>query len=627
MIGTEREAVNARKGSAVRFVFFASFLSLAALGVLFIYGRTMLSGDGPVGGGPAAQGERGPILDRNGKILAMQTKLGNVTIWKPELREPEETVEKLSGILGMKAEALKERIAASESDFLYVKKKVDQSAIAAIEALRAAGELKGVGIEPTVGRVYPEKSLASKLVGFVGDDNIGLAGTEYAFQNALAPADGSGYGDQVFLTIDANAQHLVEKITRASFEANKAEAVLSIALDPRTGEILAYANMPDYDPNDIRSFGEREMTDRIAVNAYEPGSVFKIFSLSAMMELGGITASSTFVCDGAYDTITAGGERIVIKCLGAHGTVHPKEIIKYSCNTGTAYASDTVEAAAFARMIENFGFGAKTGSGLPGETPGFVRPVDRWSQRSKQTIAIGQEIAVSALQMVQAATAIANDGVMVRPRYVSRIVAPDGTVKQVFDPEPIRRVISAANAREMRSFMMAASSEAGTGHRANVEDMRLAVKTGTAQLIDPETNAYSKTDYIASCMALLPEEAPRLVLYHVIIKPKGDSYLGGRIAAPPIREMAEALTDYFGIPRGRNEQAVHSGTVTIPAAGDVSIGDHMPNLVGASKRSLLPLLSRSDISVEIVGDGWVRRQSPAAGAPISAGAKIRLELE
>lgn len=615
--------------TTMRFAVFSVFFGLAAAATLFFYGKAMLGPRSASSSIPKSLTERGPILDRNGRILAMQTKLGNVTIWRPELNDPAGTIARLSRILGIDESDLASRVNNSESDFIYVKKRVDQTALAAIEAARSAGELRGAGIEPTVGRVYPEKRLASKLVGFVGDDNIGLAGTEYAFQNALAPSsdNASGYGDQVFLTIDANAQHILEKIARKSLQENSAESVMFIALDPRTGEILAYASLPDYDPNDIRAFGERELTDRIAVNAYEPGSVFKVFSLAGIMELGGITGQTTFDCDGSYERVTAGGEKILIKCLGAHGKVDAEAIVKYSCNAGTAYASDRVSSEAFARMIESFGFGSRTGSGFPGETPGFVRTVDRWSQRSKATIAIGQEIAVSALQMVQAATAIANDGVMVKPRFVSRVVGPDGSVKRMFEPEPIRRVVSAETARAMRSYMMAAASEAGTGRRASVEDMRLAVKTGTAQLIDPATNAYSRTDFIASCIALLPADSPRLVLYHVIVKPKGASFLGGRIAAPPIREAAEELADYLGIPRGKNQIVDHPGTVSIRADAEAAIGDRMPDLRGVSKRRLLPLLSRQDLSVEIVGEGWVRRQVPAPGAPILPGAAIRLELE
>lgn len=613
----------------IRFIIVCSVFVLAAAGTLFVYGRTMLGTREGTTAAPKSITERGPILDRNGRILAMQTKMGNVTVWRPEISDEKLVSRRLASILGMDEAEISDRIRSSESDFVYIKKRVDQSALTAIETARGAGELKGVGIEPAVGRVYPEKRLASQLIGFVGDDNIGLAGTEYAFQSALAPSapQENGYGDQVFLTIDANAQHILEKIARKSMEENKAASAVFLAADPRTGEILAYVSLPDYDPNDIRAFSERELSDTIAVNAYEPGSVFKIFSIAGIMELGGITGNTTFTCDGAYERTTPSGERVVIKCLGAHGTVNAEDIIKYSCNAGAAYAADRVDSESFSKMIESFGFASKTGSGLPGETPGFMRPVDRWSMRSKQTIAIGQEIAVSALQMVQAATAIANDGILVKPRFVSRIVAPDGTVKKVFEGESIRRVLSAENARALRSYMLSASSEAGTGHRASVADMQLAVKTGTAQLIDPATNAYSKTDYIASCLAMFPAEEPRLVLYHVIVKPKGDSYLGGRIAAPPIREAAEELADYLGILRGKNQVAAHPGTISIRNEGDVSIGDVMPDLRGVSKRKLVPLLSREDLSIEIVGNGWVKKQTPVPGTPIGKGMAIRLELE
>jgi cell division protein FtsI (penicillin-binding protein 3) len=170
------------------------------------------------------------------------------------------------------------------------------------------------------------------------------------------------------------------------------------------------------------------------------------------------------------------------------------------------------------------------------------------------------------------------------------------------------------------------TSSIGTGWRANVEDLSLAVKTGTAQIIDPAAGVYSDTDFIASCIALLPAESPSLVLYLAIIKPKGD-YLGGRIAAPPIREAAEALIDYLGIPRGRNPQISHSGSVSLPAGEPLILSDSVPDFSGYSKRQLLPLLLRDDLQIEINGDGWVKRLSPAPGTPLSPGMTIILELE
>jgi cell division protein FtsI (penicillin-binding protein 3) len=278
-------------------------------------------------------------------------------------------------------------------------------------------------------------------------------------------------------------------------------------------------------------------------------------------------------------------------------------------------------------MMRKFGFGARTFAGNPGETAGFFRATDRWSARSKPTIAIGQEISVSAYQMIQAASAIANDGILVHPKVVSRIISNDGKLVKNYDNGSPERIISAETAQAMRRYMEAVTLNIGTGWRANVEDLSLAVKTGTAELIDPETGAYSDTDFIASCIALLPSNNPSLILYIAIVKPQGWSYLGGQIAAPPIREAAEALIDYMGIPRGRNPQISHPGNIVIDDGLSAEVGSTMPDFSGYSKRQLMPLLMRDDLQVEIRGDGWVMRQSPLPGTPLKSGDSIILELE
>jgi cell division protein FtsI (penicillin-binding protein 3) len=226
--------------------------------------------------------------------------------------------------------------------------------------------------------------------------------------------------------------------------------------------------------------------------------------------------------------------------------------------------------------------------------------------------------------MLQAATAIANDGVLVPPKVVSRV--GNGKTVRNYESGPPRRVFSAATARAMRSYMVDVTSDTGTGWRANIGDLSLAVKTGTAQIADPKTGRYSDTDYIASCIALLPAETPSLVLYLAIIRPKGE-YLGGRIAAPPVREAAEALVDYLGIPRGRNAQVDHSGNVTLPLLDIPRVDTTVPDFSGYSKRQILPLLLRDDLVIEMEGDGWVKRQDPPPGTPLRNGMTIRLELE
>ena len=620
-----------------RFVVFVVCFILAGLAVLARYGYLMLFSRQPVRPARLEQpAGRGPILDRNGRLLALETRLGNVTLWKPEVVNPEVLSGELAPLLEQSPAELLDRINNSQSDFMYLKKQVNEPTVRLIEAAILEGRLQGVSIEPVVGRIYPERNLASQIIGFVGEENNGLAGIEYAFNRELTPETGNPTalgarnqrpGSQVFLTLDVNVQYILESIASQVLSENKAEAVMLMAMDPRTGDILGSASLPGYDPNNFTASNEISRMDRPAIWAYEPGSVFKIFSLSAMMDSGAISGDTVFYCDGHYEHTTGKGEKIVINCLGAHGKVTAREIIIYSCNAGAAYAADRIGAQAFYDRLRGFGFGGRTGAGNPGETAGFLRPTERWSERSKPTIAMGQEIAVSALQMLQAASAIANDGVLVPPRIVSRIVSADGKTTSNYEAGQPRRVLQAETARAMRSYMKDVTSSIGTGWRANVEDLSLAVKTGTAQIIDPKTGSYSSTDFIASCMAMLPAESPSLVLYLVIVKPQGISYLGGRIAAPPIREAAEALINYLGIPRGRNPQISHPGAISIPAIPYPAVNETVPDFTGVAKKLLLPLLLRDDLHIQIYGDGWVVRQSPAPGTPITDDTVIELELE
>jgi cell division protein FtsI (penicillin-binding protein 3) len=614
-----------------RFFIFALFLAAASLAVLSRYGYLMLfSRQLPRQSRIERPAGRGPILDRNGRLLAIETRLGNVTLWRPELDNPEELSQELAPFLEMNPLELLDRIINSQSDFLYLKRRVNENVVRLIEAGIKEGRFRGVGIEPVVGRIYPERELASQVVGFVGDEGSGLAGIEYAFDSDLKGSEGAwsrSGGSQVFLTLDVNVQYILESIAAKVLNENNAEAVIFMAMDPRSGEILGSASLPGYDPNNLRWSSEISRMDRPAIWSYEPGSVFKVFSISSLIDSGAISGGTIFTCNGQYERTTSRGEKITINCMGAHGNVSAREIIIYSCNTGAAYAADRLGQQTFHDILSNLGFGSRTGAGNPGETAGFLRPTERWSERSKPTIAMGQEIAVSALQMLKAASAVANDGILVPPRIVSRVVSQNGrNVRNHEAGQPVR-VFKAETCKAMRSYMMDTASSIGTGWRANVEDLSLAVKTGTAQLIDPASGSYSTTDFIASCIALLPAESPSLVLYLVIVKPQGASYLGGRIAAPPIREAAEALINYLGIPRGRNPQIVHSGAVSIPALPYPALDETMPDFYGVAKRLLLPLLLRDDLKIEISGDGWVVRQSPAPGTPITGDTVIVLELE
>ena len=625
-ISQEKKPVMAGKK---RFIILAVCLGIACVAVLARYGYLMLFHENARSGAQrtgAAFG-RGPILDRNGRPLALETRLGDIGIWLPDIRNDEglnrELAESLSFFLAPYLEQspldIFTRVVNSHSNYLLLKRQVDESTLRQIEAGISERRLRGVRIDYTVGRIYPERNMASQIIGWVGVDGNGLGGIESALDRELSPgADG---GSQVFLTLDMNIQHILENIASAVMRDTGAEAVMFMAMDPRTGDILGSASLPGYDPNNLAGSNSQLRMDRPAIWAYEPGSVFKVFSLAALMDSGAISGNTLFNCNGVYDRVNPG-----INCLGAHGRVTVRDIIIHSCNAGAAHASDYLGADEFNSYLRAMGFGARTGAGNPGETSGIFRLPEQWTVRSKPTIAIGQELAVSALQMLQAASAIANDGVLVPPRIVSHMVSADNRTLTTYETGQARRIFSPETAGAMREYMMDVTSDIGTAWRANVQDISLAVKTGTAQMTDPLTGRYSATDFIASCIALLPAENPSLVLYLAIVKPRGE-ILAGRIAAPPIREAAEALINYLGIPRGRNPQIVHPGEIAIPAIIYPIVDESVPDFTNLSKRALQPLLSRDDLQVMIHGDGWVVRQSPPPGTILEEGMLIVLELE
>ena len=602
-----------------RYITVFSLLAVFVIYLLIHYSLLMLRGaPAPAARQRTELAERGSILDRNGRILAIQIRFADVSVWKPSITDINVLSNEISAILDMTPAEIRERINSSVSNFVFLKRQIDDVDARRLSSLLEEKKIDGVRVQPMVGRVYPERKMASQIIGFVGDTNEGI---EFAFNDILNGSEASA-GSHVVLTIDTYVQHILEEIALRTMNDTGAEAVMFAAMDPRTGDILGSASLPDFDPNNFRSSDSVSRMNRPAIWAFEPGSTFKVFSIAALLDSGAISGNSVFVCNGVYNPARGAP----INCMGIHGRVTAREIIINSCNAGAAYASDNITNSAFYKLLSDFGFGSRTGAGGRGETAGYFVSSANWSDRSKPTIAFGQEIAVSALQILQATSVIANDGILVPPRIVLRTVSADGKTSNELHNGERRRVISEQTARAMRSYMVDTASSGAMGWRAAVRDMSLGVKTGTAQLIDPVTRGYSETDFISSCVALFPADNPTLILYLAIVKPKGEIF-GTRIAAPAIREAAESLIDYLGIPRGRNPQVDHPPSVNIPAARLPALETHVPDFTGLSKRTLMPLLLRGDIMVEIRGDGWVCRQNPPAGTPVTDGMTIILELE
>jgi cell division protein FtsI (penicillin-binding protein 3) len=579
--------------------------------------------------------QRGNILDRQGRLMAVSTRMQRVSVWTPSVNNAEETSALLSHALGMDKGNILDIIRRHDG-YAVIKRRIAPAEAAEIQKLRAAGKLAGVRMEDDFGRFYPQGRLASHVVGYVGADNVALDGIEYTLNDDLSPqpvgtnAD-TVYGNQVFLTIDLDVQYVVDKAARAALESTRADSVMILVMDAPTGEILAYSSLPDFDPNEFQKdapqIDANSLIDRPVTVAYEPGSVFKIFTLSSLLDLGTITPNTHFFCNGFYEKKLANGDSIRIRCIAPHGDVTPQRIIEKSCNAGAAYASDTTDNESFARMIARFGFGRPTGVPLQAETGGLIRKVSQWSARSKPTIAMGQEISVSAMQIMAAATAIANGGVLLKPHIVKKIVSPQGTVIKEFGREPLWEAISPDSARTMLEWMETATSPGGTARRVAVPGVRISAKTGTAQVANSATGTYSDKDFIASLIGIFPTDNPQIIMYVVIQNPKGESYYGSTIAAPVFHEIAVSLIDKLGIPRAGTQPASHPAPSAVTPPRQVTIGAVMPDLTGTPKKLLLPLLLRQDISVTMKGSGFVVHQEPAPGAKVVPGTSIVLELQ
>jgi cell division protein FtsI (penicillin-binding protein 3) len=578
--------------------------------------------------------QRGNILDRAGRLMAVSTRMQRLSAWTPAVSDADETSTLLAKVLGTDTAAVLDVIRHRDG-YAVIRRRITPGESEAVRKLKAAGKLAGIRLEEDFGRFYPQGRLASHVVGYVGADNVPLDGIEYTLNGDLAPqpvgtSTDTVYGNQVFLTIDLDIQYIVDKAARAAMESTRADSITVLAMDARTGEMLAYSALPDFDPNEFQKDAPRidanSLVNRPLTVAYEPGSVFKIFSLASLLDLGSLTADSRFFCNGFYEKKLSSGETIRIRCIAPHGEVTPQMIIEKSCNAGAAYASDTTDNASFARMISRFGFGRPTGVPLQAEASGLIRKAAQWSARSKPTIAMGQEISVSAMQVMAAATAISNGGVLLKPLLVKKIVSPQGAVIKEFGREPLWEAVSPDAARTMLEWMETATSPGGTARRAAVDGVRISAKTGTAQVAGSAGGAYSEKDFIASLIGIFPTDDPQVILYVVIQNPKGESYYGSTIAAPVFRDIAVGIIDRLGIPRAGT--LVPPRPAAAPAAPrQAVIGAVMPDLTGMPKKLLLPLLLRQDITVTMRGSGFVVRQDPPPGAKVQPGMKITLELQ
>ncbi|MGL4523984.1 MAG: penicillin-binding transpeptidase domain-containing protein [Spirochaetia bacterium] len=594
--------------------------------------------------------ERGSIYDRNGYLLAEELETFTIDLWLPDLQalrpseDPEtaaqrikKTAESLAPILLWPAEEFHERITQTTgARNINLMRKTNIEIRDQILAVARDNDIRGLRILSDQSRIYPQGAVAANLIGYVNLDNQGGDGLEYSYERVLAPSGFDQFfrdrvtGSSIELTIDVPLQSILERKMIRAVADNKASSAIAIVADAKTADILAYASVPTYDPNYYNLASPDQRLNRPAVQTYEPGSVFKIFTIASVMDSGGVSPSDRFFCPGFYRIDPPNGEPIIIKCTGVHGEQNVTQVMSNSCNAGTAAIGMRISSREFYNRLRKFGFGTKTNIHVPGETSGILSEPKNWSIRSKPTIAIGQEVGVQALQIVQAATAITNSGVMLKPRIVRRVVDSSGKVTQEYPRQMVAEVLSPAVANSVLAMLEFGVDE-GIARRMRVPGFRIGAKTGTSQTYDPRTGRYSTTNYIASTLAIFPIQDPQYIVYVSIYNPQGKSYFGANIVAPLIGEIAREMIPLYGLPssgiftlRARSQNPTPS-----PVNTEKTQVKYLPNFVGMTPNQLDKFFKVNKyLPYHIVGEGKVvLEQFPPAGTLVTPNITVRLEMK
>lgn len=505
--------------------------------------------------------KRGIIFDRRGRELAINLDTESIYVDPSEITSPDKVVSALSERINQKPEIILAKL-NTDRRFNWIERKVSIEYTQGIKDLK----LRGIGFVPEVKRYYPKGSLASHLIGFVNVDNNGLEGVEqrydrylasrseraYAFRDARGNvlSDGQSFslnreikGNNLVLTIDEGLQYILEKNLDAAFLHWKAASATAIMMDPYTGEILAMANRPNFDINNPSDAAPKQRRNRAITDCYEPGSTFKIIAGTAALEEGIVNPDTKFDCSAGY--VEVGGKKM--RDAHRHGVISFKEVIQKSSNVGTIKIGLSLGRERLYEYIKRFGFGQKTGIDLPGEVSGWVRHPSKWSGTSIGAISIGQEVAVTPLQVLRAYAVIANGGFLVSPYVVSEVKSPEGNTVFKRTPEN-KRILSERTVNIFREILKTVTEEGGTALEAAVDGNQVAGKTGTAQLIDPKTKRYSRDKYVSSFVGFVPADKPKIAMIVVIHEPKGQIY-GGVVAGPVFRKIASESLSYLGIPR------------------------------------------------------------------------------
>ncbi|HPC73180.1 MAG TPA: penicillin-binding transpeptidase domain-containing protein [Syntrophales bacterium] len=591
--------------------------------------------------------ERGLIFDRNGEKLAASLLVDSVFADPSRVTDADATASRLSSVLHLKKKQVAQQIQKSKN-FCWIARMVSPAQAARIRAL----DLDGVYLVQEPKRFYPNKELAGQLIGSVGLDSNGLEGLELKYETYLKGetdrvlwgrdakgrklylADGPAEEKKdvihnLILTIDSRIQYLVESHLKEAIAKTGARGGMAIVMDPKTGQILAMANEPPFNPNNIQRGDTDLKRNKAITDVFDPGSTFKPFLAAAALEEGIVKETDRFYCEnGAYRVANVTIHEANRK---KHGTLTFHEVLKYSSNIGSVKISQKLGKQKFHQYIQSFGFGRKTGIDLPGESGGLVRPSENWTTVDAATIAFGQGISVTALQLISAFSAIANQGVLMQPYLVQKVVNQRGDVVQEFTPTAVRRVISPRTAERLTAILTdVVGDEEGTGRKARIQNVGVAGKTGTSQKFDFAAKRYSRERVRTSFMGFFPSGNPRLAILVTIDEPQRFKW-GGEAAAPVFKEISQQIIRCYDsgigevptIEKGNINQPVQIRLASLPVAAAAATGeadqeaeDLLPDFRGMPLKNAMKLAQERDIDLKIVGNGWAVSQAPEAGIPV-----------
>ncbi|MEW6672901.1 MAG: penicillin-binding protein 2 [Thermodesulfobacteriota bacterium] len=513
-------------------------------------------------------GKRGTIYDRNHREMAVSIEATSIAAHPHLIENHRAAAKALAAKLKLNERALYRQL-ASDKTFIWIKRQASPKETEAVRALN----LSGIIFKPEQNRFYPNRTLAAQVLGFSGIDGNGLEGVEYFYddylkqthENLTVLRDALGReivaekdiapdqsGKSLILTIDRNIQYIAESTLAETVKEFEAVSGVVIVTAPKTGAILALAHVPFFNANAFQDFSQQQWRNRAITDPFEPGSTMKIFSAAAAIERGNSTPNSIYYCENGEYRIGSN----IIHDTHPYGWLSLQQIVKYSSNIGIAKVGELIGTEALFNTLRDFGFGEKTGIDCPGETPGSLTSHKNWSKLDAGSIAFGQGISVSAIQLITAVGAIANDGVLMKPYIVQAITDNNGRLIRSTQPQVVRRAISPQTARAVKKILQTVIQEGGTGTNAAIEGFSVGGKTGTAQKTD-ENGTYAKGKYIASFVGFTPVEDPALAILVVVNEPRKNNY-GGIVAAPAFKKIALEALSYLNISpdKGRNNLTV-----------------------------------------------------------------------